>query len=644
MQNWEEIILNCNRCRKFFAICIESGISIFPLNLTIRMKTILAITACIQFTLVALGVEYHVSPQGNDNYIGTREKPLKTISVAAQKAQAGDIVTVHKGIYRERISPPRGGESAEKPVTYRAAEGEKVEIKGSEIIKGWKKLNDKAWVVEISNDFFGKFNPYADHIRGDWLSKGQWSHSGEVYLNNQNLLESEHLEAVLENKGDKALWFCKVEGDTTTIWANFDCNPNEETVEINTRQSVFYPDKPFIHYIHVRGFQMSQAATPWAPPTAEQIGLVGTHWSKGWIIENNTISHSKCVGVTLGKYGDEWDNKSESEEGFVKTIERATENKWNREHVGSHIVRNNTISYCGQAGIAGSLGAIFSKIENNTIFEVGLNQPFWGYELAGIKIHAPIDVVISRNHIYRTETGIWLDWMSQGVRVTKNLLHDNNVGDLSYEVNHGPILTDNNILLTEALHQIKLSRGTVFINNLMAGKLYPTGAEDARKIPYMLPHDTKIVGRHSCPCGNATFYDNIFTSMDLTPYEASKMPVKMDRNIFLLQSIPAKFEKNPYVKRGFDPELKLLHKKDGWYLQINVQEEWKGRYGQKILTTSDFDKAIVPGQSFDPESGVPLRFDTDYLDQKRKASGFYAGAINFEKSGMQTIKVYPLDN
>jgi alpha-L-arabinofuranosidase len=37
---------------------------------------------------------------------------------------------------------------------------------------------------------------------------------------------------------------------------------------------------------------MSQAATPWAPPTAEQVGLIGTNWSKGWIIENNTVSDS----------------------------------------------------------------------------------------------------------------------------------------------------------------------------------------------------------------------------------------------------------------------------------------------------------------------------------------------------------------
>ena len=73
----------------------------------------------------------------------------------------------------------------------------------------------------------------------------------------------------------------------------------------------------------------------------------------------------KCVGITLGKYGDEWDNKAESVEGYVGTVKRALDNQWNREHIGSHSVRHNRVSFCGQAGIAGSLGAIFSTISDN---------------------------------------------------------------------------------------------------------------------------------------------------------------------------------------------------------------------------------------------------------------------------------------
>ena len=112
-------------------------------------------------------------------------------------------------------------------------------------------------------------------------------------------------------------WFAKVDQDNTTIWAQFKAvNPNEQLVEINVRRTVFYPEKTGVNFITVRGFALRQAATPWAPPTAEQIGLIGTHWSKGWIIESNVISHSICSGIALGKYGDEWDNRSPIRRGL----------------------------------------------------------------------------------------------------------------------------------------------------------------------------------------------------------------------------------------------------------------------------------------------------------------------------------------
>jgi hypothetical protein len=119
--------------------------------------------------------------------------------------------------------------------------------------------------------------------------------------------------------------------------------------------------------------------------------LIGTHWSKGWIIENNVISHSICSGIALGKYGDEWDNTSaNSAEGYVKTIERALKNGWNKETIGHHIVRNNTISHCEQAGIVGSLGAAFSVVTGNTIHDIHVRRLFTGAEMAGIKFHAPL--------------------------------------------------------------------------------------------------------------------------------------------------------------------------------------------------------------------------------------------------------------
>ncbi len=146
--------------------------------------------------------EYHVSPSGLDTNEGSAAQPLKTIAAAAQKAQSGDVITVHAGTYRERVNPPRGGESDQNRIVYQAAPGERVVIKGSEVVRGWQKVQDDTWKVTLPNSFFGDFNPYRDLIHGDWFSpKGRNHHTGAVYLNGHWLIEAAKLEDVLKPVG-----------------------------------------------------------------------------------------------------------------------------------------------------------------------------------------------------------------------------------------------------------------------------------------------------------------------------------------------------------------------------------------------------------------------------------------------------------
>ena len=70
--------------------------------------------------------EYHVSVKGKDTNVGSLSAPLRTIQAAADNAMPGDVITVHEGVYRERVVPPRGGESDGKRIVYQSAEGEPV--------------------------------------------------------------------------------------------------------------------------------------------------------------------------------------------------------------------------------------------------------------------------------------------------------------------------------------------------------------------------------------------------------------------------------------------------------------------------------------------------------------------------------------
>jgi len=596
----------------------------------------------VLITSVVVAKEYHVSVKGSDKNNGSASMPYKTISAAAQVAQPGDVIIVHAGTYRERVTPPRGGESDSKRIIYRAAEGEKVEIKGSEIVTNWVKVQYNAWKLTLPNSFFGRFNPYSDLIHGDWFDpKGRQHHTGAVYLNSEWMTEAAKLNDVLQPAGDIPLWYAQVDQTNTTIWAQFKgTNPNEKLVEINVRQTVFYPEKPGMNYITVSGFTLCDAATPWAPPTAEQIGLIGTNWSKGWIIENNVISHSVCSGIALGKYGDEWDNKSaNSAEGYVKTIERALKNGWNKETIGHHIVRNNTISNCEQAGIVGSLGAAFSTVTGNTIHDIHVRQLFGGAEMAGIKFHGAIDVEISRNHIYRTCLGLWLDWMAQGTHVSENLFHDN-VSDLFVEVDHGPFMVDNNIFLS-SVTLTSVSQGGAYVHNLIAGEIRQL-AFDGRMTPFHKAHSTEVAGLHDNPCGDDRFYNNLIVQHgDLSQYDTARLPMWMNGNVFLKGAKPAKHETESLLKPEFDPKLNLVEKADGFYLELILDKVWSVERIRKLVTTDMLGKAVIPNLPYEKPDGSPLRVDTDYFGKKRNEKNPSAGPFENPAVGKQlTLKVW----
>ena len=604
--------------------------------------------------------DLHVALSGDDTHPGTAAAPLRTIQRAANLAQPGDVITVHAGVYRESINPPRGGESDARRIVYQAAPGDKVEVKGSEVVKGWVKVQDDVWKVTVPNTLFGGFNPYSDLIHGDWFwDKGRPHHTGAVYLNGEWLIEAAKLNDVLQPIGATPLWSAQVDPDSTTLWAQFKAvNPNEQLVEINVRRTVFYPDKPGRNYLTVRGFTLCHAATPWAPPTAEQIGVIGSHWSKGWIIEDNVISHSACSGISLGKYGDEFDNKSSnSAEGYVGTIHRALKNGWNKDTIGHHLVRNNTISHCGQAGIVGSLGAAFSQVIGNTIHDIHVQRTYDGCEQAGIKFHGAIDTEIRGNHIYQAYRGLWLDWMAQGTRVTGNLFHDNSSEDIYVEVNHGPFLVDNNLLLSSR-SVWDMSEGGAYVHNLLTGKIdnwYDMG----RLTPHLQPHSTAIAGLTITQGGDNRYFNNIFVGQGLPGdvpvpttdpkksisgfglwvYDARNSALHTGGNVYLKGARPSAKEVTPLALAEVDPAVKLVGQTDGWYLEMACDKAWTAGANRKLVTTEWLGTAAIPQLPYQNPDGSPVKITGDYFGKPRNPDQLAAGPFANPVAGPLRLKV-----
>ena len=243
--------------------------------------------------------------------------------------------------------------------------------------------------------------------------------------------------------------------------------------------------------------------------------------------------------------------------------------------------------------------------------------------MAGIKFHGAIDTVIAENHIYRTCLGIWLDWMAQGTRVTRNLLHDNG-RDLFTEVNHGPFLVDNNILLSSDGVLIN-SQGGAYVHNLIAGAM-PVIHTEGRLTPYHTAHSTEVAGLLANPSGDDRYYNNIFVNVGLTPYDEAKLPVFMAGNVFLNGAKPSKHESDPIVQPDVNPDLSLREEPKGLYLRIALDKAWT-QQRRRLVTTDQLGKAHGPDLPYEQADGSPYRIDRDYFDRSRDSANPFPGPI-----------------
>jgi alpha-N-arabinofuranosidase len=640
--------------------------------------------------------EIHVAVTGCDFAQGTREHPFRTISKAAKIAETGDKIIVHEGEYREWVKPEHSGYSNLSRITYEVAEGEKVVIKGSERIQNWEKVEGTVWKAVLSNDFFGEFNPYRELVTGDWLlyTPGMYRHLGDVYLNGVSFYEANSLDEVKNpaertgvvvvpwtGKFEKILhpeqtiyqWYSEVDDENTTIYANFHgADPNRELAEINVRKCCFYPVKTGINYIAVRGFEMAQAACPWAPPTADQPGLLGANWSKGWIMENNVIHDAKCSAISIGKEASTGHNlcsRRHQKPGYqyqMEAVFRALQIGWSKEKIGSHIIRNNIIYDCGQNGIVGHMGGVFSEICNNHIYNIGVKHEFFGYEIAGIKLHAAIDVKIHHNRIHHCTLGAWLDWQAQGVRVSSNLFYSNE-RDLMVEVSHGPYLVDNNIFASDYSFD-NVSQGGAYVNNLSCGKMRLMKVPD-RSTPYHFPHTTVVAGTAVVYGGDDRFYNNIFVGGegiencgtagfnpnpasyeeyveqvlsygvgDLEMFIKAEQPVYIDANAYLNGAEGFDREKNSYHSKAFDPGVKIVAAGDAVYLEMNVEKELLD-IPAKVVSTETLGTVRIADAIFDDPNGGSIVLDTDYTGARR-AEKLVVGPIAGLIAGFNRIKVW----
>jgi hypothetical protein len=113
------------------------------LPFALLLSCVLALALCVAPLPTAAGATYVVDPRhpaaadAAADGGGAADKPFRTIGAAAKVAKAGDTVVIGGGVYRESVAVSADG-SAEAPITFRAADGERVVVTGADQITRWE--------------------------------------------------------------------------------------------------------------------------------------------------------------------------------------------------------------------------------------------------------------------------------------------------------------------------------------------------------------------------------------------------------------------------------------------------------------------------------------------------------------------------
>jgi len=407
-----------------------------------------------------------------DDNPGTKARPFKTISRAAELLRPGERVVVASGVYRECVRPARGGTGPRAMISYQAAPGAKVVIKGSQILEeNWTRSRRKSpgksakvWAAPLPGKYFDGYNPFrvanvmpeqfdimpwAQRLRG---TKPYTLPRGLVFRNGRRLVQVHNYGDLAERDGT---YWVTPKGTKVYVHSPAGRDPNKDTIEITTLGSIFVPKKPGLGYIHVKGFVVEHAGNTFPFP---QWGAISTCRGHHWLIEENTVRHANGAGIDIGR---QWSG-----------LPRPTA-------VGRQIVRRNTVTDCGVCGIAG-LALADSLVEDNVILRNAFHDVEIYYETAGIKTHHNRSSVIRRNLIADTihGAGIWMDFMNVNSRCTRNILLRNTTaifGAIFIEASSRLNLIDHNVIIGTQGAGIyeQDSRGQIFAHNFIAKSTRP---------------------------------------------------------------------------------------------------------------------------------------------------------------------------
>jgi parallel beta-helix repeat protein len=320
-----------------------------------------------------------------------------------------------------------------KPITFAAAPGQKVVVKGSDVVTGqWERVSGdpsakepypnaftSVWRIKLRDEYFAGMPPkerYIPSVFQDDTHSLQQIGEDRIYKNDQ-WQEINNIGRGLSDIYPKAYFF---DQPTQTLYVCISGDPAWSLWEIGTRGFVFHLEN--VHDVVLRGFQVRHNRQP-----GGQWSMAGVGSSERVLVEGCDFSYSDFCGFSMGR------------------------------------CKNCTVRDCrftdnGDTGVA--LGwCTDCKVQDCSVMFNNTRHFEEGWAAGGIK-NIPENVRCSVDGCevaYNHGPGVWFDTANVACRITGNVIHDNESNGIHYEINEGGGLIANNLVFSNGGRGIYIS-------------------------------------------------------------------------------------------------------------------------------------------------------------------------------------------
>jgi parallel beta-helix repeat protein len=333
------------------------------------------------------GRTWHVAPRELSGIV--QDAQFRTIGEAAARVAAGDTVVIHGGTYREHVVVEVSG-TAERPIRFEAAPGERVVVTGADVLTEWETVDPKQHIycTPWPHEFVG-WNPTHAHPDDDHhvlIGRAEQVAVGGYLLH--QVLTREQLS--------RGSFYVDLAAKQLLVWgAAGEVLAKEAAVEASVRE-VIWESKG--DYLQVRGLRFRYAANH------AQQGAVQFRGNHG-VVEDCVFGKTNGCGAVFGG-----------------------------EDV---VVRNCTFQDNGQLGFgadrADNLLLTGCTVRNNNT--KGFDRD---WEAGGSKIVLSRGVAIEHSMFVENRGhGLWFDVGNEDCEVRNCLIADNEECGIFYEISYG---------------------------------------------------------------------------------------------------------------------------------------------------------------------------------------------------------------